>query len=435
MRTMNMMFRNFLIVCCFFSWVTWVGCGELDSQEKLEDLRVLAVRVEPPDIRASFNHFLARIDNEEIPSLPIFPETDVSVEILALDPRGGPLTLNLQNCPKPVGNACNRFDVSSLRSSFAQTDLDAFNAFFQPRFYERELLEEDLENDPSGRIPVPTYNLSFSRDIIDSILGTTQSVETLAPERVLDLLQSEYAYIGIVARNSSVDEVAQEIATKRIPVAIDPHDPLLLPILDQSFNTPEGEDLSIIDFLIPGATLCPLPDAIPESEGDDPLFQGTSTCLYPRPANKNPTLVGFNWLSEEDDPDVLSTEEKRANGEIFVDTRSEFTKNVAFAARAGEQIRLRPVFESGAEFHQVFLLDPNAFRLELVNRLEDFAGSHYVTRGSTTFLRGPQFDGNLDFTWTLPEDAQPGESDVLIIVYRDQRGGTDWGQVKVTYTN
>jgi hypothetical protein len=105
-------------------------------------------------------------------------------------------------------------------------------------------------------------------------------------------------------------------------------------------------------------------------------------------------------------------------------------------ASSGGTIALTPVWGPNAsERYQILSFDINTSEIIVVNRVEDLAATWYSTRGNlSATLTSLQFTNDrLGVVWQLPGDVEPGETDTLVLVVLDQRGGTTVAELNVVY--
>ena len=138
-------------------------------------------------------------------------------------------------------------------------------------------------------------------------------------------------------------------------------------------------------------------------------------------------------------------------------------------------LKIRPVFAPGSvEKYQVIVNDPDTEETYVEDRLEDFAVNWFVTRGSVEFRTqgwvssigapGDNPIASVDGRWQLPTASElagieqvegglfggfgppgagpdgnddnvdvPESRDTIVVIVKDQRGGTTVGQITVEY--
>lgn len=395
-------------VAVFAVFVT-TACTDFDREDRIEDLRILAIKTEPAEILYSPFHLTPAATRP--PVLPL-PPIDVSVEVFAYDPRGGRTSLSVQLCPEGAGDAtCRLYDRELDLLQEPESARDELRALLEPQVTEDAI---DLEASVAGRINPIGFNWSLTAPVIDFFIP--DSADGAPIPSIFPLLPRVVA----VATNldQSPPAVVKERAFKRLPVALD---------MTSADLPPE-----VVDDLAAGlgVTLCNAP--IPDAEFD---LQGRADCLLRRLPNNNPRLRGFLEQEEGEElpPGTLGGEDLPGEGVLLepVDTVEK---------APGSVVQVTPVFtDSGAapnsvERYQVISFDIEASKLIILNRVEDLACNWYSTRGEiSSTLTAEQFAPSLGVTWTLPSDAQPGERDVLVMVVLDQRGGTAVGELTVVY--
>ena len=383
-----------------------LACTNFDREDRIEDIRVLAIKTEPPEILYSPLHLTPP---ETRPPFLVLPTIDVAVEVYAYDPRGGRTSTSVQLCPAGAGDStCRLYEREADLQFEPPANRDELRTLLQPQLFEGEI-DPDA---PAGRIEPQSFGWTFSPAVIDFFIPDSDgnpvpSIFPLLPR------------IVVQAENLDVDPAAvkKERAFKRIPVALDL----------TSADLPPG---TLDDFAQSlGITLCTTP--IPSSVWDQ---QGRADCLQARLANKNPLLAGFH---------LDDTPEARAEnvGALTPEALSVDVLSPAVLERAaGEVLHLTPLFLGDAEApnsverYQVVSFDIEASQIIILNRVEDLALNWYSTRGELSdTLTAEQFGASLGVSWTLPSDAVAGERDTLVMVLLDQRGGTAVGEITVEY--
>jgi hypothetical protein len=377
------------------------GCADFDRADRLEDLRVLAVRTEPAEVLIHpFFGFLAPGDR---PPPPFFtaPSYPVEIETFAYDPRGGLLRAETRLCPDGQ-RACVDFDLAGFLEREPEEARDDLLSLYSPRIVEEELPPAD--EDPAGRISQLRYEVRLTPAIIDSIVPDIegQPVPNFFPY---------YPRIAVQVHNDSVEDVTRETGFKRLPVGIDLAHPDLPAQLRDGIGQAFG--VRICDEVIP----------------DDEFEEGPGECFEPRPPNRNPQLLGFD-LDAAEDLRGLRGEDVRMTSSPDLGLGS------LLRAQPGAVLHLTPVFaENDVQHYQVLSFNIEDSTLRIQNRFEDYVASWYSTAGETSTSRSNvQFNRRLGVTWQLPTlGVEPGDRDALIVVVRDQRGGTSVAQVVVEY--
>ena len=378
------------------------ACSGFDREDRIEDLRILAVRADPPEILYSPLYALTTPDTRA-PGLPL-QGVDMELEVYAFEPRGGLVRTQVNLCPAGEG-ACIDYDTAPLladKSSETQAEL---KAVYTPPVIENAPLSG--QNDPSGRIPDLKWQFTFTPAVIDSLVPKTEDglpSLTFFPT---------FPRIAVDIESPTHEDVARETAFKRISTGVDLWDPSLPP--DFRAGIAGGLGIELCDSSVP----------------DEEFVEGPGTCLEPRVPNRNPTLLGFYLTGEDDEPE---------EGIRFVPLSEQSSLDVgprsSIRAARGSSIRLEPVFAEGDdERYQAFRFNIEDSTLEIENRREDFVGNWYSTGGSLSLnLTTVIFYDDLSSVWTLPSTGvEPGDEDTLVAVFLDQRGGTAVGEIRVTY--
>ncbi len=381
--------------------VVAAGCTNFPREDRIEDMRVLAIKTEPAEIL--YSPLFLTPAAQRPPGFPL-PSIDVNVEVFAFDPRGGHVKTTTQLCPAGAGDStCRLYDPTAdlaAEPAAARPDIEALLT--------QQTVEGDIASDatPVGRVQPSTFTMHFSPAVMDFFIpdasdGTpTPSIFPLLPRFVVQ------------EDNTDADPatVVSERAFKRIPISLDLTSADLPP--DVVANLARGL----------GIELCAAP--IPDSEFDK---QGRASCLERRVPNNNPGLVGFRL-----EPDPANLTPDTATDDVV---QPDVGVGSVLGVKPGDTIALTPVFTADSvERYQVVSFDVETSKIILLNRVEDLACNWYTTRGNTQgSLTALQFGATLGNVWTLPADAQPGERDSIVMVVLDQRGGTAVGEITVEY--
>lgn len=387
------------------------GCTEFEREDRIEDMRVLAVRTEPAEILYSP---LFLTPPAQRPPFPL-PTVEVDVEVFAFDPRGGRTALSRQLCPSDGGDAtCRLYDLEADLAREPEAARAELAALLTP-VVEEGVIEDDAL--PLGRVEPSRFSMRLTPAAIDFFIpddsdgNPVPSVFPLLPRVVV-----EARNLDATARNEAAGldgitgEVEAERAFKRIPVSLDLTSPDLPPDVAADFAR------------VLGFELCSAP--IPPEEHD---LQGRAECLARRVPNANPPLRGF-FL--EADPAELSP------GTLLeTDVPPDLGLGSLVRVDRGATLAVTPVFgPDPAERYQVVSFDIAASQVILLNRVEDLACQWSSTRGSVSAAdTALQFGDGLGISWQLPFDVETGERDSLILVVLDQRGGTAVARIDVEY--
>jgi len=457
------------LAACAFSALFALACGGLDDVTSLHDLRILAVKTEPAEIKLPAVYALVDPASRP-PGFPL-PQWDVAVTVYAYDPRGGEVTTSIFMCPESTADpACFTFDPAATIAAAADDTARAqLETVYQPHRYQ-ETLADPAQN-PAGPIANNRHAFDMSTAVIDSLLWKGDQAANL----VLSPLLPRFV---VQVDNSKVSGINHERAYKRLPMSLDYRDPMLPP--------------QLLTTMLRSAstTVC--------HQQPDPFVEGAADCFYDFGANTNPVLVGFDLF----DPDAEQAARDRGE-EIppirFADDPQLGTHPVLLVEK-GATLHIRPVFKpSSMEPYQVFVAQTDlqgggfgvsfgsgggggggpdgegnnaatsSVKLSLENRYEDFVCDWYATAGNvprqTTSTSpgegGPRGGGggfgmegrsSLDADWELPGAAASGNGgpfgfgnndantstnssgrDALILVVQDQRGGVAVGEITVEY--
>jgi hypothetical protein len=442
------------------------GCpADFDNQADIEDLRILAVKVEPPELRYDPTFVLVP-PNQRPPQLPM-PSYTFDATVYAFDPRGGQGLMEIQVCPfAPQEADCSGDKMLNEAIVRAQTDAAAplssdheavLKEAFDPQTGSGDFVDSD-EN-PSGPLSDMRFSFTFGPEAIDGILGASPTGGiTAATTLHLASLSME------LKRDPEEDRINKARAFKRSPLLVD----LASPLLPPEFLTP---------LLAPfGLEPCAGPI--------DPFVDGPGDCFWDQGPNENPVLVGFDFFDPEEEAQRI--EEGEEIPPIKISWRSDVGPNPVIKARPGATVHIRPVFAPGTFQPYQVVVDPIEGSFSIENRYEDMVCNWYRTAGSVSFQTtstessfqpggggpggggdGPGGDGDgegpgdgppgfltnndfitpVDVDWGLPPDNLPpgaenvenpnlvviGERDALVVVIKDQRGGTAVGQITVEY--
>ncbi len=383
------------------------GCVDFDLEERIEDTRILAVRHEPAEIMFSP---LFLLPAQQRPPFPL-PTFEVQTEIYAYDPRGGTVQLTTLMCPDDGADSSCRLYDKDFDENFARLQ-GPVRAEVEGLLTPVKTLVEGEEGSAAGRLTPTTLTTTVSPGVIDFFQpknAAGENVPSIFP--VLPRIAVEIENQSLKAEGA---DVFSERGFKRLPLTMDLGDESLGPDFIASLSA--GLGVTICDGPVPG------PDEVADVD-----FEGVADCLSPRAANENPPLLGFR-LESTDVGDELS--EGYLEGEPDLGLRS------LVRASSGGTIALTPVWGPNAsERYQILSFDINTSEIIVVNRVEDLAATWYSTRGNlSATLTSLQFTNDrLGVVWQLPGDVEPGETDTLVLVVLDQRGGTTVAELNVVY--
>ena len=376
------------------------ACTNFDREDRLEDMRVLAVRMDPPEIL--YSPLFLQPAAQRPPGFSL-PTVDVQLEMFAFDPRGGMVRTSVQLCPNDAeDNSCRIYDPASDLAGEPAEARDELAALLTPVVTDSDIAADAT---PVGRVLPATTTWHITPAVMDFFIDDDErgnpipSIFPITPRAVVD------------ARNLSITdaaEVQKERAFKRLPISIDLTSPELPP--EVAADLAEGL----------GITLCAEP--IPDEEF---LQQGRAACLERRLPNHNPGLLGFKI---EPDPELMTEG-------YLSDVTPDLGVGSLLRADPGALIAVTPVFTPDAsEQYQVISFDIETSKIIVLNRVEDLACTWYSTRGDVSdSMTALQQGDALGVTWRLPFDAVTGERDSMVMVLLDQRGGTAVAEITVLY--
>ncbi len=388
-----------------------LSCSNFDRQDRIEDLRILAVKTEPAEILYSPLHLTP--PSTRPPVLPL-PTVEVAIEVFAYDPRGGRTVTAVQLCPAEAGDStCRLYEREEDLLQEPAANRSELRALLAPQVFASDIAADA----PAGRLEPfadgAVFRWTFSPAVIDFFIPDNDGnpVPSIFPLLPRIVVQAENLDVEAPA-------VVKERAFKRVPVALD----LVSPDLPPEIAADLAAGL--------GISLCRAP--IPISVWDE---QGRADCLQARRPNQNPLLAGFH--RDEDAGAVLRNVGTLTADDLSLDIAPDGN---LFDAAAGDVLSLTPLFAgseeapNSVERYQVISFDINQSEIIILNRVEDLALNWYSTRGELSkTLSAEQFGDSLGVSWSLPREAQPGETDTLVVVILDQRGGTAVGDITVRY--
>lgn len=371
-----------------------IACSSgLDSVKEVKDLRLLAIRAEPPEVL---------LDGP----MPF----DVQFDALVLDPRGGEVSYRWSFCPLATDTACMDYDTKRDESEerllemakdsgglFAEDDVTNVMNLIDG-MHDTELIGTALPL-VEVQTPEPLYWWSERGVWPYSVPRFTFNAP---PELYLFHLFDNGLGGGLGAWPSAILELSKGsetiLAYKRMVLGIQDLGPFAEQVAAQF-----------------GATICPAgetPDTVPDC-----------ILLKPRVANSNPVFervqfaYGDSAIAEFHD--IPMSWDGDVSGTLHIPI--------------GESIRLLPHFtEESLEEFQMLRLDINARKVEVQDRVEEMSVSWFATYGEVQDqLTWPKFTKTLDTVYEAPDEVPEGERDTVWMVARDQRGGIAWISVEL----
>ena len=371
--------------------MTATACINLDQADQIKDLRVLAVKLDPPEILFSFFHLF---DYEERGGFPLGPYP-MTAQALVVDPQGRPVEVSLRLCPEAIGlgnpdygEACEGYVVRSNAPNAEMADVLPLVA---PRTVRR-----NADQALGGELVTPSFPMVYSDRALDYMLPHDADGN-------FDLFSTILfpSFPSVVVRAHVPGTSETEVAFKRFVLALDISPEGVPPELSAS--------LQDLFTQIAGVSFCP-----PEVGVLDDV-----QCIKRRRVNHNPVIQRVLYkmgpsIERTNDPKDLT-----AAGQL-----KDLPQRLVVAP--GDEVRLRvTVRDEDLEPYQGFGIDLQTLRLRLENYVEDIAFSWFTTVGS---IQGPtttQFAPNADNVWQISADTPDGPAFVWVVV-RDQRGGVDW---------
>jgi len=360
------------------------SCIDLDSKGEIKDLRILALRLDPPEILYSP---ILVLPASQRPPVEL-PPAILDASLLAVDPRSSePLPFTYHVCPVDDFELCINYKVPDEFEN--ERDPEQLKASLRRLVNRRASLLAPIDN--SGGIAGPLGRLNFD-------LRATEYILPHLPDGTTIAVFQQFARLYVRGENQGIAETAY----RRIPLNLDLRIFAQLPETAQQFS----------DFL--GVTIC----NAAQSQAHDP------SCLQIREPNRNPVIEEFRFSRGVEIPTYDDNgDDTREVGEVV-------TGPVPVAP--GADIFLWPVLARGdTEPYQVFEVDIQAKKIKLTNYVEEMAVSWYATRDEPAItLSVISFERSLGTTYTYPSTNPPDQVRLYAVV-RDQRGGVAWGSVEL----
>ena len=386
------------------------ACLSIPEKTDVLDLRLLAVRVDPPEILYSFLHTLPA---DQRAGLPLGPYP-VTVQVLAVDPRGNRVDVSARLCPEQTDDPCKGYII---RNGTPDRQIEDVRPLVATRSVQRQ-----ADVSLGGELSVPSIPFVFSQHAVDYMLTQQGNSSTAA----LGILFPQFP--SFVVRVSLPDNSEQEVGFKRFSLAMD--------IRPDALGPEAAPQLEALFTQVLGVPFCP---------PDTPL-DADEQCIRPRVANRNPTLErllysttgggGFGFGGggggggggpfgnggvdggEPEGPDDATSEG------TFIDVGPRVT------VFPGSTVFLRPVVAAhDHEPYQEVAFDTQSGKALLTNVMEDMAYTWTSTMGDisgTTSDDGlPASSGAADAALQVSLDVPYGPGYVWVVA-RDQRGGVDW---------
>src|SRR5688572_16093131 len=120
--------RAFIILAS----LTSTGCIDLDQPDQIKDLRILALKLEPPEIVYSPFHLTPPNQRGGVPLGPYA----TTAQVLAIDPQGREIDLSWRLCPenRPL-DGCAGYRI---RDTAPAEEVAAISGLVTPQFFTRQ---------------------------------------------------------------------------------------------------------------------------------------------------------------------------------------------------------------------------------------------------------------------------------------------------------
>jgi hypothetical protein len=187
------------------------SCINLDTKTQVKDLRVLALRVDPPEVLYSFFHLFPY---DQRGGFPLGPYS-ITAQALVVDPQGRTVDVSVRLCPEQVDETNVNYEPGCegyvVRSSAAPEEIRAVSPLVEPRTLERR-----PELALGGEVPVPPFAMTFTDRALDYMLPHT-------PEGEFDLFSALLGptFPSLVLRVQVPGSKESETAFKRFSVGLD----------------------------------------------------------------------------------------------------------------------------------------------------------------------------------------------------------------------
>ena len=369
--------------------LTLTACSMgLDVYNEVTDLRVLAIKAEPPEV--FFDDYFGPFGIDPAGALA----NQVRFTALVVDPREGPLTYSFSVCPTESPRACADFEetVAELED---QTLVDALVDLRAVAVEGSAAPDYDEAADPETKALWP-----YAIDPL-SVIATPELYQFHLQDNFLGTLEGSWPQV--VLRLESPDEPEPVVAIKRFIINV--RDPVGAATILGLAGDGLGSTISDAGF-----------GQVQFCNDDDPEQSGCLN-LRPRERNENPVIdqVLFSRNTSADaefspPPDVVEIE-------------------------VGTSIRIQPTLVDGSEQpYQKILVDPQTFEFQVSDEVEEVSITWFASAGGFLDpLTWPKFTATLDNVYTAPAEVpqNAGGRVTIYMVAQDQRGGTDWAELNL----
>ncbi len=356
--------------------LTSAACGQkLDVYTHVHDLRVLAVRAEPPEVLAD----------------DASGATDIRFDALVLDPRGGEITYQWTFCPGESERQCDPQELQQV-PRFGSTLESSYSATAPA-----SALPEDAASglpDVEELRPYAIASFTVQRGNLTSLVPYFLETNALGfgggawPTVVLDLQKEGDEPLTTIKREvlgiADLTSAIQLIGTKTLA--------------------------SIEEEL--GVSIC-TPNQTPEADG--------CIAFAVKQPNQNPAFAYDNGFPA-----------RIAKSDLATATFSPIDA-YPIEIHTGDSIRILPLITpESAEPYQLLRADLETRKVEILDVVEEPSVSWFVTDGKVQDrLTWPKLTRSLDTVYTAPQTPPEATSGMVTVwmVARDGRGGVAWEHV------
>ena len=413
-------FLETLVAALALAWLC--GCINNESIGQVKDLRILAIRTNPPGALYPFLHTLP---SGQRPPLPLGPYT-FTVEALVVDPKGREVEVSYRLCPENSDDACPGY---RLRQTAPPAQIQALSPLVQHR-----LLRGRADLYRGGEVDLRPSSYTFNAAAMDYLIPHDVN------GRVSPLALLNPSLPSVVVRARTVNNEQEEIAFHRFMLEADLRSPTpqfdalidgqLRPMLGVGRCSAEQEAEAELAWQVQqgGVDAGPEPPRMPQCVRQRQAHRGVhlERLLY---ATADQGLFGGGGggggggFGDDDEPSVRKQmEDDPTSAGEFLDVSG------VIRAQPGQSLRLRAVVSSADHQHyQRFNTNSVTGRISISDHDEDMAFSWFTTAGQISSTTSEQ-SGNADARYQVSPDTPPGPAFVWVVV-RDQRGGVDWARI------
>jgi hypothetical protein len=458
---------------CIGEWIQYfeqIGAfGTFDDEYRVQDLRVLALEVEPPELR--FPPEVLTLDVDD-PVFAALPPVRVRVEGYAYDPRGSEVAVELQLCAGPRSDFFSSDDpfgganVNVCASSGSTSDLPPdVAALLLPQ---RRTVVADVD-EPGGRLPGLVWDLELGPRVLRELalrggdeLPTLDGVEVEVVMRVSTRehgeLEAEWAVMPIVARpdlfaddadpqarQDALDRANAEVCETSYEPSDDPPSPDEPPpgaaperdCIDPAYLFVEDPDSPPVcgNGVIERDEHCEpeFAEFFPFECGDDCLFTAPvceRSCYFVLPPNTRPTVHGVDVVG------FVDYEPRRSD-----DANADVSSGGEVSASPGDVVRLQAVLGDERELRQNTIGGADGFGPRGPAAVfEEHQSMGWYVVGPLGAIVEPTAQGafvDQGFTgaigYSTPVERSAGDEDSVFLVVTDDRGGSTMSRFTIRY--